>query len=289
MYCLILLIICSHVPNTQARIWIWASSDAMPQLQANPGIVTDVSVSTWALSSGGNITGSLNTTLDNALKTLGVKRYPLMFSEDIAAIRTILADPEPFLESITRRLQQSDVDGLNLDFEPYDKKSQQPTATHVDGENFAAFVQILSKRIHAIGKELTIDVFLNNPFWDVDALNATDVDLLISMDTYVHDINGTFASYVSTYSGHLKPEKFGIGISSGAEGHGPFGPGCTGPYGPHPCRPAWTASGLQELNSFLSMHSAAFRMINVFSAPFPPMVWTALHNFSYINRESIND
>ena len=76
--------------------------------------------------------------------------------------------------------------GYNLDFEPYDSPIKIPSsATNADGLAYAGFMRVFAEALHQHDLELSVDYFSNLAIWNLAAMNSSNLDTIISMDTCV--------------------------------------------------------------------------------------------------------
>ena len=65
-----------------------------------------------------------------------------------------------------------------------------------DAVLYVSFLASFSKTLHAAGFTVSVDVASWSPFWDFGAIAAkTDVDTLLTMDTYTTDFNDFKAGF----------------------------------------------------------------------------------------------
>ena len=101
------------------------------------------------------------------------------------------------------RCEKNSWAGLNIDFEPSDPKTN---ATQDDAQNYAIFLNRFSDAMHqgrllprgptggnVNGFRLSVDTARWSTIWNMTELAATEIDTLITMDTYTSNLNG-FAS-----------------------------------------------------------------------------------------------
>lgn len=261
---------------TAARpgLWVWLSGnipEALSQLQAHKGLVTDVSYGAYACNSTGGLVSSFNATLDKELAALGVRRHALIGCGKTPMLRTLFSNPTPFINAAVAEIEARAFDGYNLDFEPYDGMP-----TNADGLAYAAFVDTFADALHAAAprKALSLDFFTNVPIWNLAALNSTSIDTLISMDTYVQG-NATFEAYSQVAHAYIAPAKLGLGMCTTPSQSGT-------PYGPDPCGSAsWTPTMLSERFDYLTAQLASpatgFSQINLGHATARRVVVSAGH------------
>lgn len=256
-------------------LWAWLSGhegEALAQLAANRGVLTDVSIGGYGVGSDGALTGGPNVTLLGELRRMGLRTHPLVGCGSTAALRTLFASPGGFIAGITAQATALGFDGINLDFEPYDG-----AATNADGAAYGRFLTKLADALHGAGKVLSLDYFSNVPVWDLAAMNASSADRFISMDTYVQG-NESFTAYMQVAKGHLDPRRLGVGMCASL-----VKPGAAVPYGPNPCGDKeWTPAMLAERFAFLDAAFARgeFSEVAMWVLPLTDAWWAALRGFA---------
>lgn len=116
------------------------------------------------------------------IAALGLRGVPMLTTANIAKLRELWQSPAALADAATAAVVAGGFSGLNVDFEP--ENGDPPTAA--DARSFAAFVDMLAKRLHAADPrlELTVDIASWSAFWDFGLLAETAVDRLLTMDTY---------------------------------------------------------------------------------------------------------
>lgn len=238
--------------------------------------MTDVSFGGVSIGADGTLGGTVNSSLVRLLASMGgVRSHPLISCGGAEKTRAFLGNEsavDQFIDAAVSLAASSGISGYNLDLEPYDA----PT-TAADAAAYASFVDKFARRLHSLKTNctLSLDYFSNLPFWDLGKLAATEVDYLISMDTYVPG-NTSFTIYYNIAESHIPAAKLGVGMCA-ATRPPPFTP-----YGPDPCPVAnWTAADLSERFAFLEGAAGDFAMINLWVLPFPDNWWEALRSYGY--------
>jgi len=129
--------------------------------------------------------------------------YPENFIE---WLRQLFDNPGPFIESAIKEILTTGYTGYNLDMEP-------DTATPEDAVNYAIFLEEFATALHAVGKELTVDIADWTPFWNWTLLAKTSVDRFNLMSTYT----GNFTIFTEKLEEAMiifGPKQLGVGLES---------------------------------------------------------------------------
>ena len=254
-------------------LWAWLSGhteEAVAQIHANSDIITDISMGGYAVDASGNFAGAgPNATLVAELQALGIRVWPLIGCGSSPTLRTLFANPGPFVAAAVKEAARLGVAGFNLDFEPYDGHGVAD-----DGRGYGAFLKTFADALHAATppRKLSLDFFSNLPLWDLAAMNASSVDYMISMDTYVPG-NATFEAYYNLAAAHIAPDRLGVGMCTGVQNSHPFTP-----FGPDPCgTEAWTPARVLERMKYLL--TVPFAQLNLWVLPVPDAWWNGLQFF----------
>jgi hypothetical protein len=175
-----------------------------------------------------------------AAKAAGIRTFPVIgFGGNISVLRQLFAAQDQFITALTEQIQSSQVDGVNIDFEPQANvhdKSDPYTPTVDDGAAFAEFLDRLSKAVHKLPGRPTVSMDSEsivgacwstppNPshtwdykpcpwirnFWDFNRLVDTDLDRVIPMDTYT--LNSTeFPFSLWYYQKYFSIDRLGFGV-----------------------------------------------------------------------------
>jgi len=264
-------------------VWTWLSgstNEALDQLKKNSDIVDMVSFGGFSVSSDLKFTKNCNLTLLNAIHDLKMEPHPLIGGSNIDTLRQLFANvnnsADAFISDATSTAVSLKLSGYNIDFEPYNQGS-----TYADGIAFAAFADKFAKELHKHGMKLSIDYFSNLPFWNLGALNTTtEVDTLISMDTYVPS-NVSFEIYYNIASNHIDSKRLGVGICTGIR------PSPFTPYGPDPCGiDVWTKDQVNERIEFVLTNDIT--QINLWVLPISDIWWNGLRIMKNSSVQEIN-
>ena len=98
-------------------------------------------------------------------------------------MREVFANPAPFIAACIGQAKLYSLSGYNIDWEPSDGAGD-PTPTHADALAYAAFLTTFSNAMHAEKLLVSVDVATWSPIWNLSAIGASSVDLVISMGTY---------------------------------------------------------------------------------------------------------
>ena len=157
-------------------LWAWLSGhtdEAIAQIKANRDIVTDISMGGYAVdASGGFSGGGPNATLVAELQSMGIRVWPLIGCGSSSTLRSLFANPGPFINAAVKEAARLNVAGFNLDFEPYDGHG-----VAEDGFEYGTFLGAFADALHAASppRKLSLDYFSNLPL-PVEILQNTISD-----------------------------------------------------------------------------------------------------------------
>jgi len=186
------------------------------QIRDHSDIIGAVSYEKFTLGSGGqfvDFSSTYNLTDVSDLLPKTVKRSPMLSSyphppEFLDYMRTLFADPFPFIRDAIAYSRTFNYSGYNVDFEPTGN------ATAADALNYVLFLGNFSRQMHLVGKELTADIASWSAIWDFDLLAANSgVDRLITMDTYASSL-ATFTTALNKAVKSIPLPRLGIGLDT---------------------------------------------------------------------------
>ena len=272
-------------------LWFWgsASAESLGAIKSFQAALKSkaptIYYSFGGLSVGadGTFQGSQNATLIKEMKGMGIKVYATVGATNITTLRAIFKEPEPYIEAAVKSAVSSDIDGYNLDWEPYVKgmskwvPNDEGDVNNDDGLAYARFVDTFAKALHKEKKELSLDFFTDLAIWNLAALNSTAVDTVISMDTYVQD-NQTEQAYVQMATTYVNAARLGVGVCPGTEAKPIPSKPPLQPYGPDSCGTApYTTELVEErlayFKKLLATPRTAFRMMSMCCSGLLSEVW----------------
>ncbi|MGI9030020.1 MAG: HAD-IA family hydrolase, partial [Ilumatobacteraceae bacterium] len=151
------------------HVWApyWALDEALPALEANAGLLSEVSP-LWF-----NVTGVDTIEVDDGASTReasefieaarqkGLPVVPSIFDRTEAGVMAaILDDPAQraqHVETVMRFVEGGGYDGIDLDYEQF-AFADDPATCDATRPSWVAFVTELSERLHADGKTLTVSI-----------------------------------------------------------------------------------------------------------------------------------
>jgi len=288
-----LAVVAGHASSAEVRpsgrqlpgLWFWGSgsNESIDAIAGNQSLLRGAQV--YYSVGAGSVNASNAHFVKGGDKALiarmrgkGWKVHSIVGCGSITTLRSLFADPQPFISGAIENAVELGLDGYNLDFEPYDSPIKIPSsATNADGLAYAGFMRVFAEALHQHDLELSVDYFSNLAIWNLAAMNSSNLDTIISMDTYAQD-NNTMEAYTQVAYGYVTPSKVGMGIC-------PQPSPTNKPYGPDPCGPLpWTdamvAERLGYLAALMADDSTAFRMMNMCcSGIISPTWWKGLGLF----------
>lgn len=101
-------------------------------------------------------------------------------------MRQVFANPAPFIDACITAAKQYSLTGFNIDWEPTDGNGA-PKPTKQDAADYVTFLDTFSKAMHGAGLKATVCVATWSEIWDIPAIAATEIDLIMDMETYTED------------------------------------------------------------------------------------------------------
>ena len=179
-------------------------------LEAGPSVFPFVSIEAFDLEFGANISDCGYSRVGPKLVEKGITVLPMITTANIKKLRSLWENPKNFVDTAVAIARNNSkwISGFNIDFEP--EGGDDPT--HSDAENFAAFIDMLGKALHAEGFLLTVDVANWCALFEDDLLTKTAADRFITMSTYSVGLE-RFEEIVQDKANVYGP-KAGIGLST---------------------------------------------------------------------------
>lgn len=182
------------------------------QNYSEQNLINSVSFEKYNL--GPNATLIDDTDLENVTPILqninGIELWPMISSypyppEFLTWMRQLF-DNQTMAQSFIDQCKQQAImygyTGFNIDWEP----QTGPQPTEQDAISYANFLNKMSMEMHSINKKLSVDVGSWNLLWNLTLLSQTNLDFIITMNTYTNhyktwlnalndDINGIGANW----------------------------------------------------------------------------------------------
>lgn len=181
----------------------------LAQLHRIKGILSAVSFEAYDLDFGAVLKDNGFTRVFSEIRGMGLEGIAMITTANMNKVRELWTNTSYFIDQAVAEIVRQDYDGYNIDFEP----SSGPTPTEEDAKLFAKFVDDFAKRLHSIGRgyKLSVDVAMWSPLLDYDLLAATEVDTVMTMDTYCGD-DSLFLTRVDNAVEKIGLKKLGIGL-----------------------------------------------------------------------------
>jgi len=227
-------------------------ADLAAILEAGPEVFPSVSIEAYDLDYGASIKDCGYSRVGPKLVANKINVQPMITTANINKLRDLWKDPKGFIAQAmgVARNNSNWITGFNIDFEPEGGE----TPTHEDAANFADFVDLFGKALHAEGFYLTVDIANWCTLFEDDLLAKTDVDRFITMSTYSVGLE-RFEEIVKDKAAAYGA-KAGIGLSTS--------------YG-------WSASDVQQRLEIVK--NANIDTFAIWQAPVPQDWWPYLKSF----------
>jgi hypothetical protein len=157
----------------------------LKEIEDHLDVITAVSFEKYTLGPNSTLVDNHLTEVKERISAMGVESWPLLSSyphypEFIDWMRTVFAEPQPFIDACVEAAKAYNYIGYNLDWEPTD------AVTAEDGTAYAQFIGVFSDALHKEGFKLSVDVATWSPIWNYTAIAETSSDYVISMGTYTN-------------------------------------------------------------------------------------------------------
>ena len=179
------------------------------QLHRIKDILSAVSFEAYDLDFGSVLKNNGFTPVFDEIRGMGLEGIAMITTANMDKVRDLWKNTTYFIDQAAVEIMRKGYDGYNIDFEP----SSGPTPTAEDAKLFAKFVDDFAKRLHSLGRgfKLSVDVATWSPLLDYDLLAATEVDTIMTMDTYCGN-DDLFLTRVDNAVEKIGLEKLGIGL-----------------------------------------------------------------------------
>jgi len=167
--------------------------------------ITAVSFEAYDVGDEADLVWNGFTPVNDAIISMHLTNVPMITTASLRRLRTLFRNPTGFVHDAVKAAVKHNYAGYNIDFEPDD----QGNAT--DAAQFAVFLDLFAKALHAKGKTLSVDVAGWNAIWDFQLIAAVSVDKVITMDTYVKD-DAEFLTELNRAVQDIGIAKLGVGL-----------------------------------------------------------------------------
>lgn len=140
--------------------------------------------------------------------------YPPQF---LGWMRQVFAAPQPFIAACLAAARAEGFAGFNIDWEP--PASDSPTPE--DAAAYAAFLDQLSRALHAEGLLVTVDVATWSTIWNLTAIGATAVDAVFTMNTYTAS-DALWLQQLQEVVAAIPLDKLVVGLETARGGGAPY-------------------------------------------------------------------
>jgi len=168
-------------------------------------------------------------------------------------MRQVFANPQPFINQAITTAVQENFTGYNVDWEPTSN------ATAEDAINYAKFLSTFAASLHAIGKNLSVDVATWSNVWNYTLLSASGVDKVMTMSTYTNDTT-TWKKQFDYAISTIALDHLGIGLEDDLE------------------------LSLDDLEyRFQEIVSYSVKEVDIWKMPIPDFWWPSLYKYTSNN------
>jgi hypothetical protein len=140
-----------------------------------------------------------------------VSSYPYP-PEFLTYMRTVFKNPQPFINDCVDHAKKEGLAGYNIDWEPTDGNGA-PVPTAQDALDYANFLDVFSKAMHANQLIATVCIATWSPIWNMAAIGATAIDFVMQMETYTDDWTIWQQQFANTLNG-IPNDKLIVGLET---------------------------------------------------------------------------
>jgi len=182
-------------------------------IHSNQNLLTSVSYEKYTLGSNADFVDfSPKYNLTDVTKMLpqNLELLPMLSSYPhiptfLDDMRLLFANPTNFINTAIAEAKAKGYSGYNVDFEPT------TTASTADAVAYAKFLNTFADAMHGNGMILTVDVATWNGIWNNTLISLTNVDRVITMQTYVEKWDD-FQTQMAIALKTISIQKLGIGL-----------------------------------------------------------------------------
>jgi hypothetical protein len=183
------------------------------QIKQHSHILTAVSFEKYTLGADSTLLDNNLTEVASKINEMKLEAWPLLSSyphypEFMEWMRTVFANPDPFIASCISEAKKYNYVGYNLDWEPTGDG-----ITTQDGLDYATFIDYFYQELQKEGLRLTADIATWSNVWNFTAIAATGIERGISMGTYTAT-DTSFTKQLDSLVTTFGPERSGVGLET---------------------------------------------------------------------------
>ena len=160
------------------------------QIQANVNRFKSISFEIYNLGPNSTLIQNNLTDVSNIINAMGLETYAMISSYPypsnfIDYMREVFNNPTPFINDCIINAKEKKLTGYNIDWEP----TNSDDITQEDSINYANFLNRFSNEMHKHDIKVSVDIGLWSPIWNLTAISNTNIDQIITMNTYTNNKN----------------------------------------------------------------------------------------------------
>lgn len=158
----------------------------LQQVTANSSVFTAVAFEDFNLGPNSTLVFNNLTAVAAKIRAADLAPYAMVSSfpyppQFLEYMRSVFADPEPFIQACLDAARAQGIAGFNIDWEP--QTGESPTAK--DASDYATFLGNFTIAMHdRAGLVVSVDVATWSPIWNIPLIVASGVDYIVTMSTY---------------------------------------------------------------------------------------------------------
>jgi len=159
----------------------------LKSIHSNRNILSGVSFEMFNLGANSSLILNNLTRVHKEISSFGLQTFAMVSSwpyppQFLDWMRQLFANPQPFITACLDAAHKYNLSGFDVDFEP-----TSPNATALDAQRFADFLGTFTSAMHAVGKQVHVDVGSWSAIWNFTLLGQCGVDRVTTMTTYTND------------------------------------------------------------------------------------------------------
>ena len=187
----------------------------LTQLAVNVSTFTSVSFEDYNLGANSTLIKNDLSQVAKTVNVLNLESWAMISSfpyppDFLYWMREVFMNPQPFIDACLKAAVEENLTGFNIDWEPTSCDTC-PLTTDQDALDYANFLNVFANAMHEKQLLASVDVATWQPIWNIEAISATNIDYIMTMNTYTT----TWESWESAFNkmvAIIPREKFVVGL-----------------------------------------------------------------------------
>jgi hypothetical protein len=183
------------------------------QIENNKSSFKSISFELYNLGPNSSLVINNLTQVASTINSMSLESFAMVSSypyppEFISYMRQVFLNPQPFIDSCIVAAKENRLTGFNIDWEPVTDD-----VTADDASNYAIFLDTFALEMHKHNLKASVDVGTWSPIWNLTAISNTNVDQIITMNTYTNKKKTWFETFNDVID-IIPKDKLVIGLES---------------------------------------------------------------------------